>query len=165
MLAETTAWTGASIAIASGAIATVLAFALTEAMAYARRRRETKAAATLVFQELTSAYGDALTVAAGEVSAPHEVYRRRSAWEANAGPMVCAIPLEDSHRIAVAYSSLDRLDLILRAGAPGEALAAEADWIHENVTGDIENALRVLGPLAGHTRAEIDERIQASRSS
>jgi hypothetical protein len=53
----------------------------------------------------------------------------------------------------------------LRAGAPGEALAAEADWIHENVTGDIENALRVLGPLAGHTRAEIDERIQASRSS
>jgi hypothetical protein len=44
-------------------------------------------------------------------------------------------------------------------------LAAEADWIHENVTGDIENALRVLGPLAGHTRAEIDERIQASRSS
>lgn len=160
---ETSAWTGAWIAIASGGIATVLSFGLTELTGAVNRRRETRAAARLVFQELVSAYGDTMTVAAGEVAAPHEVYLRRTAWESNGASIVRGLSIEDSHRIASAYSGLDRLDLILHAGAPAGALADEAGWIHENVTVDIERALTVLGPLAGHSKAEIKERIQATR--
>jgi len=91
---------------------------------------------------------------------------RRVAWEAHNHAILRALSFEDGHRVAAAYSALDNLALVLRAGAPRDALQQprEREWLENNVLSDIERGVVVVGKLAGESEDAIRERVDVARA-
>jgi hypothetical protein len=147
-----------AVALAGVLLGAVLGFGFTEAGGYLRRRRETTASALLILHELTYAYIAAEQVRMGFIRTPEDLRLRRVAWEAHAPAVLRAITLPERHVVGRAYSRLDDLEALLRAGVPSPGV--DDAWYEANVLADLRAAAVIVARPAGQEITGYEELVE-----